>query len=454
MDPREAVGRFLLEQNIEPSHLVLALSGGYDSTALILTFAPLREAGYRLSAVHINHHLRGMDSNTDERFVKRLCGNLDVPLRVVDGRLDRDVVRELGVEGAAREFRYATLEQIRVELGADYIVTAHQRNDLAETVLMRLISSGAVSGLRGIAPRSGRILRPMLEVTRADVEALLEAAGIEPRTDRTNFDRRFLRNRVRHDVLPLLEQLNPNILTALAETSNQIRQLTETTSMYLDEVAERAITQAKDSSDFDLATIPDRPALLESLLLREIRRLQPRSRSVSTSDLRRIVAGASTMTRISVTKRLELLRTGPVLSLRRKTPPIGPFAERLEPGTPVDLDAISAHVTLRRLTRLPRDLSSPDRLRQCFQVPEPIGQFQIRNRRTGDRFQPLGMSTEKSLNHFLIDRKIPRHERDRIPLLLWNDHIVWVPGVEVSEQFRVGDQERPVWEVAVEYRSD
>src|SRR5512140_2843230 len=226
MDPREAVGRFLVEQNIDPSHFVVALSGGYDSTALLLTLAPLRDAGYRLTAVHINHHLRGMDSNTDERFVKRLCGNLDVALRVVDGRLDRDAVRELGVEGAAREFRYATLEQIRAELEADYIVTAHQRNDLAETVLMKLISSGAVSGLRGIAPRAGRTLRPMLEVTREDVERLLEDAGIEPRTDRSNFDRRFVRNRIRHDVLPLLRELNPNILSALAETSNQIRQLT------------------------------------------------------------------------------------------------------------------------------------------------------------------------------------------------------------------------------------
>jgi tRNA(Ile)-lysidine synthetase, N-terminal domain/tRNA(Ile)-lysidine synthetase, C-terminal domain len=454
MDPVEAVARFLIDHEVEPSHLLLALSGGFDSTALVLTLAPLRDAGYHLTAAHVNHHLRGADSSADERFVKRLCGNLDIPLRIVDGRLSREAIREYGIEGAARNLRYDALERVRAELHADYIVTAHQKNDLAETVLMRLISSGAVSGLRGIAPRSERILRPMLEVSRSEVESLLASAGVAPRIDRSNFDARFTRNRIRHELMPLLETINPNVVSALVETAKQIREITDIASIYFDEIASRAVRRSAHRSDIDLDAIPPRASILETLLLREIRHLQPRSRDVSTADLRRFAAAAGKLSRVSVTKRLELVRRGNTLSLCRRRPPTAPFEHRIEPGVECLIDEISARVVVRRLPNHPEDFRSSDGLTQCFQLPEPAGAFSVRNRRSGDRFRPLGMASEKSLNHFLIDRKIRRDERENILLLLWNDQIVWVSSVEVSEHFRVSDSERPVWEVAVDYRND
>ncbi|HEX6177541.1 MAG TPA: tRNA lysidine(34) synthetase TilS, partial [Thermoanaerobaculia bacterium] len=146
----DAVRRFLAAHAIEPCHLLIACSGGVDSTALLLVASDLRADGFTISAGHVNHHLRGDESDGDETFVRDLCARLVVPLHVVDGTIDDDAIRDHGLEGAARDVRYAGLGAIRDKIGARYVATAHQKNDQAETVLMRMVSGTGLAGLRGI----------------------------------------------------------------------------------------------------------------------------------------------------------------------------------------------------------------------------------------------------------------------------------------------------------------
>lgn len=450
MQPTEAAERFFREAGIESGSLLLALSGGVDSTALalILHELPIR---FAVVAAHVNHHLRGEESNGDERFVRELCAHLSIPLEVADGSLDPEAVRARGVEAAARETRYRILRTIRERTGSDFIVTAHQRDDQVETLLFRLFTGRGVHRLAGIAPRGTDLLRPLLTVSRLELRDFLAARGITAREDSSNADTRFVRNLIRHEVLPLARRVNPSVDEAIAATADDAR----ATAAALQRLARRDandwIAEDAASSRFVSAWRPDDAFVRRILLRREIARLDPAgAREVSASDLARIDESMADVRRSHITSRLEMRRDGDDVVLETRGVQSGPepFSLPIEPGTTIEVPQIGATLTLAKLASAPRQLVNPSRTRQVFQLPpESRSEFAVRNRRPGDRFVPLGANSEKKLKDFLIDRKIPSDVRDRLPLLVCDDRIVWVGGVEVSELFKVIDRSQPLFEV-------
>jgi tRNA(Ile)-lysidine synthase len=439
--------QFFVKSGVEPCPLVAAVSGGVDSTALLVALADLRAEGFGVVAAHVNHHLRGAESDGDEAFVRELTGRLGVELHVADGTLDAEAVRDRGVEAAAREVRYARLAAIREEVGARYVVTAHQKNDQAETVLMRLLTGGGIAALRGIHPvREDGVLRPLLEVTRQELEAFLRDRGIVPRFDRSNDDPRFLRNRVRGLVRDL------GAVESLAAVAAQARQQWPVLERAID-AAERVHAEAGEGETRFLS-MPEEPWLRQALLHRHIRRLDRSARDVSARDLERLATEADRIRRVSVTKTLELVRSGGQLVLRRIPSPaadIG-FEIALTPEEPAFLPelGVTVHVAPAAAPESIAALAAGGG-RQLVQLPGGAAPaFTVRNRRAGDRFQPLGLAGPKKLKDFLIDRKIAAEVRDRLPLLLWNDEIVWVAGVEVSERFKVTSPQGVLYEVWLE----
>lgn len=409
-----AVREFFVKSGVTPCRVVAAVSGGVDSTALVLTLAERRMEGYDVAGAHVNHHLRGTESDADEAFVRELCASLDVPLHVADGTLDPERVKARGIEAAAREVRYARLQEIRAQTGARYVATAHQKNDQAETVLMRLMSGSGLAGLRGIHPvRDDGFIRPLLEVTREEIEAFLRERNVTPRFDRSNDDARFLRNRVR----AFLKEAGG--IENLASVAAQARAMWPIVERVIDAVPVEA---TEDETRF--VEVPEDEWLRGALLQRHIRRLDPEARDF---DVLRIVRDEGK--RISVTKHVELIREGGEVRLRRRPerPPLHRYEAELTPDSPARTPAGTLYVG-RPTTETRQQIQLPD-------GAEP--RFTVRNRRPGDRFQPLGMPGPKKLKDFLIDRKIAAGLRDRIPLILWKDEIVWVAGVEVSEKFKV-----------------
>jgi len=428
-----AIRRFFAEHALAPKCVVAAVSGGFDSTAMLLALAELRPE-LQVVAAHVNHRLRGEESDGDEAFVRDLCARLGVTLHVADGALDRTAVRDRGIEAAAREVRFAWLQEIRRLTGADFIATAHQRNDQAETVLMRLMSGGSPAALRGIHPvRDDGIIRPLLDVPRHEIVAFLETRGIKPRVDRSNSDPRFLRNRVRI----LLQNAPAEAVGNLARTATLAR------AQWL--VLERAIDAAEDvettGNQTRFRSMPDDVWLRQALLHRHIVRLdRMHARDVSAVDLERLAR--ETRPRITVTKALELLRRGEAVILRRIPAPVPPFEERLTPGTP------ALGVTVRAGREAAGGPAGVNR--QLIQLPPGASpEFLVRNRRNGDRFHPLGYPAPTKLKDFLIGRKVPREERDHIPLVTWNGEIVWVAGVAVSENFRTSERPGDVYTLEV-----
>src|SRR5438105_4192523 len=251
--------------------VLVAVSGGPDSIALLLA---LREAGVTIFAAHINHHLRDAESDDDERFVRDFCEREGVRLWVADGSLDPDQVRHHGIEAAAREIRRARLQEIRSAAGASHIATAHHKNDQAETVLMRLMTGAGLAGLRGIHPiRADGMIRPLLEATRADVDAFLRERGVVPRIDRSNADPRFLRNRIR----TVLAQLDPSVIENLAAIARQAREQWT----ILERIIDEADTSIATKNETRFRQFPEDPWLRRALLYRHVRRLDPATREIS-----------------------------------------------------------------------------------------------------------------------------------------------------------------------------
>ena len=413
--------------------LLVAVSGGTDSTALLIA---LREAvDFPLIAAHVNHHLREAESYEDEAFVRALCARLEVPLNVADGTINPELIRQSGIEGGAREVRMARLQEIRIATEATHIATAHQKNDQAETVLMRLMTGGSLRAIHQI--REDGLIRPLLSVRRSEIDAFLRERGIVPRFDSSNADPRFLRNRVR----AMLTQFDDSVVDNLAALADRAREQAAVLDRLVDAVDDTVSTP----SETRFRTIPQEPSLREALLHRHIRRLDTDCRDVSAADLRRLARQLDSIKRVSVTKALELLRRGDVLVLRRRPLPTPHFEVELTPAAPVFIPEIRATIRVQ-----PRTADRGPRTAMFQLPPASKPRFIVRNRRDGDRFQPLGFPQEKKLKEFLIDRKIEAERRDRIPLLVWNGTIVWVAGVEVSEQFRVSDGPGDRYEVVVE----
>lgn len=245
--------------------VIVAVSGGADSVALLLA---LKDAATRLrihiDAAHFDHRLRGADSDADAAFVADVADRLGVPFH--PGRAAAPLSGP-AIEARARRERYAFLDGLAARLGAERIATAHTADDQAETVLMRLLRGSGADGLQAIRFRRGRIVRPLLECTRADVLAHLSAAQQAFREDASNADRRFLRNRVRHDVLPALARVNPRVHAALARTATVIQD----EHRLLDRAARRALA-ADGMVDADGLSLDRLGRLAAPLRLRVVRR--------------------------------------------------------------------------------------------------------------------------------------------------------------------------------------
>jgi tRNA(Ile)-lysidine synthase len=434
----DCIRNFLDRHHMSGGRMVAACSGGADSTALLLVLHDLRR--FTLICGHVNHHLRGAESDADEAFVRDLCERLAVPFRVANGTVPEGLIRAHGVEAAARQVRNALLHQIE----GDFIATAHQKNDQAETILMRMITGTGLAGLRGIHEvRQDRVIRPMLGATRSEVEAFLAERGIAPRRDSSNRDPRFLRNRVRQT----LAGYGPAAVESLAAIAAQAQRLWPSIEQQLDRL-DRESTRASDhATHFD--RWPEDPWWRQALLHRHIRRLDS-SREISSADLQRLASSLDAIRRVSVTKNLELVRRNDHLVLTRRSEPAAKFELAVPADSETHIPEINAVVRIQSRTRNPKSKIG------FFQLPhDSPAHFVLRNRRNGDRFQPLGMDRDKKLKDFLIDRKIPAERRDSIPLLVWNDQIVWVGGVEISERFKVTSPGAgALYEVTVESRED
>ncbi len=418
--------------------VLVAFSGGADSTALLTAICDhAGSRGIRVMAAHVDH---GLDPASRERAeaAKKTATALGIHLVVSRQDVTPQKRRGESLEMAARRIRYRELERIATEVGARYIATAHHRDDQAETVLLRLAAGHGLSGLGAIPARRGAIVRPLLGQSRVDLLDLVRRRGLSWVEDPTNRDLSAPRNLVRHRLLPALEAETPGISNALARLARAARGANRRLSRTL----ERRLRPDREGS---VITVSRRalerlaPVLLPHAIVYLLRcsgsHRRPSHRALAYLESL-LTAGAPVGVDLGGGWRLEEARAGKLALLRtpERTPP---FAYNLEVPGEVHIGELSSSLRLRAGRAEPW-MFRGDRRRAGFSLPpETREQLTVRNRRPGDRVQPLGSSSPRKLKDLLIDHRIPKNERDRLPLLCHSDRILWVPGVTIDHEARI-----------------
>jgi tRNA(Ile)-lysidine synthase len=269
--------------------VVVALSGGPDSVALThALLGAAKKPGIRVVAAHLDHTLR-KDSREDAQFCEELCDRLRVPLRSGRAQTSAKALRDGGIEEAARLIRYSFLRRVAREENASAIILGHTLDDQAETVLMRLVRGSGALGLSAMKAWDGELLRPLLETRRAAVLAHLSAHRLPYRSDPTNTDTTFMRNRVRHELIPLLEQhFNPNIAEALGRTARSLAEEHSALREVAAQLLDRAAASAVEGAAFELSVLKGAPEGLGKTAIREALRRFGGLRSVSFVHVERL----------------------------------------------------------------------------------------------------------------------------------------------------------------------
>lgn len=403
--------------------VLVAVSGGPDSVALLAALVALSRALHiEVRAAHFNHHLRGEEARRDQECAQYVAATLRVPCVVGDAV---PPVKASNLEARAREQRYAFLAAVAESEACTKIATGHTMDDQAETVLLRLLRGSGADGLVGIhAVRDGRIIRPLIECSRRQVLAFLKAQALPWCEDSSNCDRRLLRNRVRHDVLPLLRSINPQVVQALASTAA----IAAGEAELLEADAEARLPAGEVG--LSVAVIVAAPPALRGRLVRAwLRRRRGDLRRLTAAHIRAVV-GLALCKRPSASVRLpggeRVARQYDQLRWGRDEAQVDEKSQELVAGCTVSLASgwrISAEL-VEAGTR-----GSPDLLEFTADaeiVPTPL---LVRRVRRGDRVRPLGMRGHRKLQDIFVDRKLPRAERWSIPVVEAASEILWVPGV-------------------------
>jgi tRNA(Ile)-lysidine synthase len=428
--------------------MVVAFSGGPDSTALLWGMSRLApRLALRLFAAHLDH---AMDAGSAARAAAaaRLAARLGVPC--IAARRNVPAGPGESREAAARRGRYEFLEEVREAAGARWVATAHHRDDQAETVVLRLLFGSGVEGLAGIRPvqlKIGTVVRPLLEAPRSELAAAVTAAGLEPVDDPTNRDLGVPRNRVRHRLLPALagdgegNDVNaPDLSSRLARLGSRARAAGDA----LDRRLAGLLTAAPAAGGLavDRAAFERLPAALWPFALAWLHRRAGApypAGAAARGELRRQLAGPGQAS-CDCGGGWRWEARGDLLVLRRQAAarkPVPDFTYTLEIPGELDVPEVAVRMRLCRHAVEPWMFrGSPHRAGLALPLTEG-DRVTIRNRRPGDRIHPLGAGGSRRLKEVLIDRRVPRPVRERLPLLCVGDRIAWVPGIAIEQRFRL-----------------
>ena len=429
----KALGTIRENGMLQRGHVLVGVSGGADSVSLLHLLMSLRYAfGFSLEAAHVHHGLRGEEADRDERFVRELCDRWNVPLHV----LHADVAAEAaktgeGLEECGRRVRYAYF----ASLAEGEIATAHTRDDNAETVLLHLMRGSGLRGLCGISPVRGNLIRPLLDCSRADVEAYCAEHGLSFVTDSSNESAAFARNRVRHEVLPAMRTINPAVSDALVRCAGALARDAD----YLDERTAELLTGAKRRFGYDAETLRKaHPALrsraVEAILLSAMR-AKPQAHHIEACA-RLLETGGAVQTERGTT----VCVYGGLLFVR--TPLREPWTAKIEGDTAV---LPFGRVEIQRLSAERLQKIHKDQLPNCLCCDTIASDVFFRSRREGDRMTRVGASGSKSMKKLMEEQGIPAPRRNDVPILTDGERILWAEGIGCDAQFALTPQSRSGW---------
>jgi tRNA(Ile)-lysidine synthase len=439
--------------------LVVAVSGGADSVCLLHILAQRRkELGLELHVAHLNHQLRGAESDSDAGYVSDLARRLDVPATIEcrDVAAYRDQ-KGVSLEEAAREVRYSFLAEVASVIGTSKVVVGHTRDDHVETIVLHLLRGAGTTGLCGLQPRSVlpygensgqlEVVRPLLELTRQETLDYCQRYNLAPRSDSSNVSPSFLRNRVRLELLPVLKSYNLGIdkaLLRLADIAGDDISFIEGKASLL---WKKLASEEDDIIYLDRSQMVTSPrAMQRQIFRRAIKQLRGNLKDVEADHIEAMMdllskpAGKKLCLPDGLTLSTEYGRLV-LASAQASICPLPPLKGTFSINIPGETDLAGWRV---RADIIQEVVGNGNGLAASFDLDKVGTELVVRRRRPGDRFQPLGMSQTKKLQDFMVDSRIPRSWRDRVPLICSPEQILWVVGWRIDDRVKVTENTKEI----------
>ncbi len=464
MTPEQRVLQFVKEECLIPRKqtLVAAVSGGPDSVCLLHILWQLRgELDIRLHVAHLNHRLRGTESEADADYVADMAQRLDIPATIES----RDVKsyqaqHSSSLEEAAREVRYEFLTQVAGAVGAERVAVGHTVDDHLETILMHLIRGSGTRGLRGLLPlnrwqsagASLTVIRPLLAFSREETADYCRHHWLNSRLDTSNLSALPMRNRIRHQLLPQLQEYNPRIAEALLRTAHIAAEDLAFIDAEVSRLRGKVVRRQADTVIFDKKSLLALPSALKRYLLRAA--MEELLGNLQDIEARHIEELLDTIDkpagkRISLPDGLTFTVEYDRYILGSDAATLAPFPVlESESGLKIpgktSIPGWDIEATVENYSGLEEEREVEDGFTAFFDFALTGDRLTVRRRQPGDRFQPLGMSQPKKLNVFMIDARIPQAWRRRVPVVVSPAQIIWVIGWRIDERVKVSQDTQKV----------
>ncbi len=428
--------------------VLVGVSGGPDSLALLHGLRTLgSEYGWSLFVIHVNHGLRGKESEEDARFVRECCNKWKIPCRIEEVNVHEALRQEGGNKQAvARKLRYKAFRKAAEGWGIDKLALAHHRDDQVETILMRIIRGTGVGGLKGMEKIRRwygiHLIRPLLSISRQTIENYCQEQGLNPRLDRSNLSLAYTRNRVRLELLPLLSTYNPRVKEAILQLSEIISEEEKVWREMESDAFRQVVTEKSlasltlDLSSFLHLSVALQRRIVKLILSCLLKQGSDEASLDSIERIRKIAFHPNPSVEIDLPGGIKAERKYDLLILRLE-----------EDGSPENKTPAPIPLSVPGMTSLPGFMgkievivsSAPlDAIKPCrdfavfdaCQIDQPI---MVRSRQPGDRMTCFGMNGTKKLKNLFIEAKIPRRARDSYPVVTAGEHILWLPGIRRSK---------------------
>jgi len=424
----------------EKDRVLTGLSGGPDSVCLLHVLNNLKD-GYKLAlhAIYIDHGLRPDEIPSEIEFCKKLCENLGVPF--ITKSVDvKSYAKEYGLnkQEAARELRYKMFEDVAIEIGANRIALAHNADDQAETFFMRILRGAGQKGLSGIPPVRGKIIRPLIEIERKDIEEFLDGISQSFIVDSSNLKKDYFRNWLRLAVMPEFKRQNPELIRTISRTSEIIREEDNYLELIVTKTLMKLIPKKTDRT-IELFLVP-LETMDKVILRRVLRRAIDAVKGlrgigfVHIEDIIELVKRGNSGDRIYLPKGIRVIKGYATLILTSEQPSqLGVYSLNV----PEELALKESGVLIKSSFADSAEIPCDGKSKVIIDAERIKLSLVVRARKNGDLFYPFGFGRRKKLQDFFVDEKIPRDERDSIPIVLSGDNIVWIAGYRADERFKV-----------------
>ncbi|MHA4893242.1 tRNA lysidine(34) synthetase TilS [Pedobacter sp. PWIIR3] len=409
------------------SNILLAVSGGKDSVLMAHLF---KEAGYDFGIVHCNFNLRADESQRDENFVKMLASNFEAPFFVAHFDTKAYAAQhKVSTQMAARALRYEWFEQVRVDNDYDCIAIAHHQGDVIETMLLNLIRGTGIAGLHGILPKRGYLVRPMLFLSRAAIDLLISKLHLDFVEDSSNSTINYARNKIRHQVVPVLQTLNPKLEQTFERNAQRLGETELVLQQVVSSLSKNLLKSEHGTVRLSIQIVKHLNP--QRLLFSELLKPYGFKEALADEILKGLDKQSGTIYQ-SVTHQALIDRDDLIISKLKEVEETDITLIHHQETTVVFKNQ-QLHFSFSEIIFFEKD-----KAKAFVDARLLIYPLVLRSRQEGDKFIPIGMSSYKKLSNFLIDEKVPLNEKDQVPILLnGNGEVIWVAGQRQDDRYKI-----------------